>query len=180
MSHHELDSARQPEIAVFETRLGWVAVVLTGRGIAASTLFLSDCEQAIAQLRPDWPQAAILDQDQFPDLREALCRYAQGEKVSFEDQKFDLSHCSAFQRRVLRAVLKIPHGQTRSYANIARSLDRPGAARAVGQALARNPLPLLVPCHRVLSEGGQLRGFSAPGGIETKRQLLELERAWQS
>jgi methylated-DNA-[protein]-cysteine S-methyltransferase len=96
--------------------------------------------------------------------------------VRLDDLALDLRSCTPFQRQVLRIVQTIPPGQTWSYADVARAAGKPGAARAVGQVMARNPVPLFVPCHRVVASGGGLGGFSAPGGLNTKRELLELER----
>lgn len=83
---------------------------------------------------------------------------------------------SPFQRRVLRQVLRIPTGETRSYQDIAKSIGNPRAARAVGRANATNPLPLVIPCHRVIGKDGRLTGYSGDGGIRTKAWLLESER----
>jgi methylated-DNA-[protein]-cysteine S-methyltransferase len=91
----------------------------------------------------------------------------------------DHRDADAFCRAVYAAVRDIPAGTTRSYGDVARAmgLDRPDGARDVGAALARNPTPILVPCHRVVAANGALHGFSAPGGLETKRRMLELEGA---
>jgi methylated-DNA-[protein]-cysteine S-methyltransferase len=83
----------------------------------------------------------------------------------------------AFRRRVYAATREIAPGATASYGEIARAIGEPGAARDVGAALGENPFPLVVPCHRVLAANGALHGFSAPGGIATKRKLLEIECA---
>lgn len=80
-----------------------------------------------------------------------------------------------FQAEVLRALQAIPYGETRSYGTIARSIGRPNAVRAVGGANARNPLPIVIPCHRVIGANGQLTGFG--GGLAAKRHLLDLERS---
>ena len=85
----------------------------------------------------------------------------------------DWTEATEFQRRVWKALQSIPMGETREYADLARDLGCPGAARAVGQACGANPIPVLVPCHRVLAAGGTLGGFTA--GIEWKRRLLALE-----
>lgn len=85
----------------------------------------------------------------------------------------DLSAGTPFQREVWRAMLSIPPGKTMSYGEIARKIGCPGAARAVGQACGANPIPVLIPCHRVLASGGRLGGFS--GGLDWKRRLLGLE-----
>jgi methylated-DNA-[protein]-cysteine S-methyltransferase len=83
----------------------------------------------------------------------------------------------AFHRRVYELTRQILPGETRTYGEIAADLGEPGAARAVGQALGRNPFPILVPCHRVLAAGGKAGGFSAPGGVATKWRLLDIEGA---
>jgi methylated-DNA-[protein]-cysteine S-methyltransferase len=91
-------------------------------------------------------------------------------------REFDLALClegTEFQRRVWWALRSVRYGETTTYAQLARAIGRPGAARAVGSALARNPLPLVLPCHRVVGAGGDLRGFT--GGIARKRYLLEAE-----
>jgi methylated-DNA-[protein]-cysteine S-methyltransferase len=92
--------------------------------------------------------------------------------VPFDDREID-----DFRRAVYAAARDIPPGATRSYGEVARAIGRPDGARDVGIALARNPCPILVPCHRVVAANGALTGFSAPGGLETKRRMLELEGA---
>ena len=82
-----------------------------------------------------------------------------------------------FQRAVLQATAAIPYGETRTYGQIAAAIGKPGAARAVGRALASNPMPIVIPCHRVVSADGRLHGYSGPGGLETKARLLALESA---
>lgn len=166
----------QGNITTFDTSLGWVGVALTGRGIASATLFHASQEEALAELRTSWPEAALLDAASLPDLGERLRRYACGEPVNFDDLKFDLSSCTPFQQAVLRTIQAIPAGQTSTYADVARTIGRPKAARAVGQALSRNPVPLMIPCHRVVGSDGGLRGYGGVGGIATKQRLLVLER----
>jgi O-6-methylguanine DNA methyltransferase len=87
----------------------------------------------------------------------------------------DLSSGTDFQRRVWRALQKIPRGQTRSYGWVARKIGRPKAARAVGTACGANPVPIIIPCHRVIASDGSLGGFG--GGLPLKRRLLALEKA---
>lgn len=82
---------------------------------------------------------------------------------------------NGFQRQVLRQVAKIPYGDLQSYGEVAAGLDKPKAARAVGRALGRNPIPIVIPCHRVIGSDHKLHGYTAPGGLETKRKLLMLE-----
>jgi methylated-DNA-[protein]-cysteine S-methyltransferase len=97
----------------------------------------------------------------------------KGEAVDFDLEILDLGQCSDFQRRVLLAEHRIPRGWVSSYGGIAKHLGVPGGARAVGQALARNPFPIVIPCHRAIRSDGRLGGFQ--GGLEMKRALLELE-----
>jgi methylated-DNA-[protein]-cysteine S-methyltransferase len=104
-----------------------------------------------------------------------LCRYLDGEPVAFDDVPVSLDHLSTFQRRVVACCRAIPYGGTRTYGELAAAAGSPGAARAVGQVMACNRLPLVVPCHRVLAAGGKLGGFSAPQGLALKRRLLALE-----
>jgi methylated-DNA-[protein]-cysteine S-methyltransferase len=102
--------------------------------------------------------------------------YLSGRRTAF-DVPVDLSRMTAFQQEVLAAACQIPRGQVRTYSDLARQIGRPKAARAVGQALGSNPVPIVVPCHRVLAADGSLRGYSGGGGIATKARLLRLEGA---
>ena len=108
----------------------------------------------------------------FQDLMERLKAYFSGYEATFPD-KLDLSRATPFQCEVWEATRLIPYGETRSYAWIAGQIKKPGAFRATGQALGRNPFPVIVPCHRVLASNGALGGFT--GGIEMKQYLLRLE-----
>jgi methylated-DNA-[protein]-cysteine S-methyltransferase len=100
-----------------------------------------------------------------------------GERRDLRSVVLDERALDEFQRRVYAVTRRIGPGETTSYGEIARALGEPQEARAVGAALGRNPFPVLVPCHRVLSAGGALHGFSAPGGLRTKRRMLEIEGA---
>jgi methylated-DNA-[protein]-cysteine S-methyltransferase len=106
-------------------------------------------------------------------LLQKLRRYYGGENVTFEEL-LDPSIGTDFQKRVWGITRSIPRGQTRTYGSIALEAGSPGSARAVGQAMARNPWPPIVPCHRVVGHDGRLTGFG--GGLEMKRQMLEFER----
>jgi len=102
-----------------------------------------------------------------------LLRYFSGEAVNFGGYEVDLSRFTEFQRRVYEATRRIPAGELRTYGEIARDIGKPGASRAVGNALGQNPACIVIPCHRVVASGGGLGGFT--GGLEWKRRLLRLE-----
>jgi methylated-DNA-[protein]-cysteine S-methyltransferase len=108
------------------------------------------------------------------ELSERLTAYLEGEQVTFEDVPVRLI-VPAFTRRVLRVCRRVAYGQVVTYLMVAQWVGRPRAARAVGQALARNPVPIVIPCHRVVRSNGQLGGFTSPGGVALKRALLALE-----
>jgi methylated-DNA-[protein]-cysteine S-methyltransferase len=103
-------------------------------------------------------------------------RHLSGDLQDFAPVAVDLSGATRFTREVCEWIRAIPPGEVRTYGEVARAMGKPGAARAVGQALSRNPIGLVVPCHRVVGAGG-LTGFSAPGGLANKERLLRLERA---
>lgn len=104
-------------------------------------------------------------------------KHLHGDPQDFQDIVVDLDAMGPFARQVYEAVRTIPAGRTVTYGELAKAMNRPAASRAVGQALGRNPIPLIIPCHRVLASGGKPGGFSAHGGVETKARLLEIEGA---
>src|SRR5262249_5527235 len=107
----------------------------------------------------------------------AIVALLDGERLDLADIALDQDGVDEFALRVYAATRAVKPGETVTYGEIARAIGDPGAARAVGAALGRNPWPIVVPCHRVLAADGALHGFSAPGGITTKRRMLEIEQA---
>jgi methylated-DNA-[protein]-cysteine S-methyltransferase len=101
----------------------------------------------------------------------------RGEKVDLSQIPVVLDATTDFEDKVYSAARRIPCGEVRTYGEIAAEIGEPGAARAVGAALGRNPVPIVIPCHRVLGSGGKSGGFSAPGGTLTKFRMLEIEGA---
>lgn len=142
----------------------------SNQGLMSATLPQPSAREAERRLG-DRIQAAARSEKPFTDLIERLKAYFAGQRVSFPDE-LDLSSATTFERQVWRLVRLIPYGETRSYGWIAKQMGKSGAARAVGQALARNRLPIIIPCHRVVSDGG-LGGYS--GGLVVKKSLLHLE-----
>lgn len=127
---------------------------IAGRAIAASP-----------DDKPQWVQWAII----------SLQRYFAGRSIDFSSILVDLERCSPFHQRIYAALREIAWGKTTTYGALAATVGSPDAARAIGQAMGRNPVPIIIPCHRVLASGGRIGGFSAPGGATTKERLLVLE-----
>ncbi|MEW6356582.1 MAG: methylated-DNA--[protein]-cysteine S-methyltransferase [Planctomycetota bacterium] len=119
------------------------------------------------------------DATAFPSIAEQIKRYFAGKRIRWDMAAVDLRG-TPFQKRVWRAAMTIPYGETRSYGWLARQIGSPRGARAVGGALGRNPLPLIVPCHRVLRSDGALGGFSAEEGVALKARLLAMEEKARS
>lgn len=161
------------KFCIIETAFGWLGLVLSPSGLRALTLPRRDRDAALSQVLALGARQEAADGD-LGDLPERLCRYARGQPVAFPDA-LDLSAATPFQRAVWQATRQIPYGQTRSYGWLAAKAGRPRAARAVGQAVAANPWPLIVPCHRVVSSDGRLGGYG--GGLDMKERLLRLEGA---
>lgn len=158
---------------IFNTSAGWVGILGSRAGLLRVTLPQRSPE-GIFQQPGSSPNQAVLSPQRFQNLMECFRAYFDGHKVDFPD-RLDLSQATAFQREVWQATRLIPYGETRSYTWVAEQIKKPKAARAVGQAMGKNPLPVIIPCHRVLASNGGLGGFS--GGLEMKGFLLHLEVA---
>jgi methylated-DNA-[protein]-cysteine S-methyltransferase len=151
--------------------IGWVGILGSSYGLLRTTLPQGSAQEA-EQLLGDRVREATWSGNFFHDLMERLRSYFAGHKTTFPDEP-DLSPATVFQREVWQLTRLIPYGETRSYSWVAEQLGKAGAVRAVGQALARNPLPIIIPCHRVVAKDGKLGGYS--GGVEKKDYLLRLE-----
>lgn len=161
------------EYITFDTSMGWVGIIGSVEGLRRTTLPQRSAPEA-CKLLGDSAKYAAQSSHLFDDLIERLKIYFDGHKVAFEDG-LDLSGATPFQRQVWETTRLISYCETRSYRWVAEQIGKPGAVRAVGQALGKNPLPVIIPCHRVLASDGKLGGFS--GGEEMKRRLLLLEAA---
>lgn len=129
--------------------------------------------EMLARIRREWPDA-VEARGVLPTLGDAVSAYFAGDPVEF-NVPLDLEKFTPFQQSVLKACARLRYGQTASYADLARSAGRPLAARAVGNTMARNTCPLVIPCHRVLRCGGGLGGFSGPDGTALKQRMLDWE-----
>lgn len=163
--------------AVFETAAGFCAIGWSAAGIARFQLPDRDAASAERYLlrrlpaaRRDAPPPAIAA------VIAAAQRYFAGETVDFSDVAVDLAGQDDFFRRIYAATRAVGYGKTTTYGSLAKELGAgPEGARDVGQAMAKNPVPLIIPCHRVLAAGGKVGGFSAPGGADSKVKMLALE-----
>ena len=158
-------------LQVLETPLGWVAAVTRSGRLIATSLPQPTSEEAIAACGVE--AAPGRADDLLAALAGDLRRYFDGQPVDLAIYPVDVAGLPPFHRRVLLAARRIPYGEVRTYGWLAKHAGRPRAARAAGQAMSTNPLPLVIPCHRVIGAGGALTGFG--GGLALKRALLELE-----
>ena len=169
------DDLERDELLVFASELGWMSLRMRGEAVRAVVVrppfgrgrTSGDCAGPGCQAETEPVGSGKSSQ--------RLLRYAEGVPVDFCDLPVDSGHVTEFQARVLKACREIPYGKTITYGELAATAGRPGAARAVGNCMAGNRVPLIVPCHRVVRAGGHIGPYSAAGGSATKRRLLEME-----
>ncbi|WP_193177105.1 methylated-DNA--[protein]-cysteine S-methyltransferase [Oricola nitratireducens] len=169
-------------VMLFDTAIGRCGIAWGDNGILAVSFPESDDAKTLQRLRRRAPDAReIADASQAPgEIAQAVAgirALAEGEDVGFDDARLDMQGVSPFERSVYALTCKIAPGETRTYGDLARDLGDVALSRQVGQALGNNPVPIIVPCHRVVGAGGTMTGFSAPGGTDTKRRLLKIEGA---
>ncbi len=165
------------EYWIFETLLGPACVAAGSQGIKYLLLpgwpagkMAAEIESIFEDARPGKAMPALVR-----DAVELVQEYFKG-NMPRKSVALDLSGLTDFQRRVLKAAMGIKPGETRSYSWVAEKAGRAKSCRAAAQALAMNPVPLFIPCHRVVGKDGSLTGFSSPGGLGLKRFMLELEK----
>jgi methylated-DNA-[protein]-cysteine S-methyltransferase len=161
---------------LFDTAIGRCAIAWSARGVAGAQLPDSSEEKTRARMRRRFPGA----QETAPpaDVLRAIDEMAAllgGERRDLSAIALDMDGIGPFERSVYEVARAIPAGSVMTYGEIARRVGDPLAAREVGQALGRNPFPIVVPCHRVIGAGDKTGGFSAPGGTRTKRRMLAIE-----
>ena len=168
MQHHYI---------LFETGIGTCGIAWSERGL--TRLQLPERDLAATERRLRAAGALHADHGRLPSWVELTVsevrHYAAGQHVAFAEVLLDLSAVGEFNRQVYAAARAVAWGRTTTYGALARQVGVPAAAQAVGRALSRNPVPIIVPCHRILASGGGTGGFSAFGGVAAKRRLLALE-----
>jgi methylated-DNA-[protein]-cysteine S-methyltransferase len=165
--------------AIFETAIGACGIAWGGRGIAAVQLPEASEQKTRARLLRRFSEAREdLPPPEVQRAIDGIVALLRGEASDLSTVALDMEDLPAFNRRVYEVARAIPPGATLSYGEIAAMLgEPPQAARDVGQALGQNPIPIIVPCHRVLAANGKPGGFSASGGVTTKLRLLTIEKA---
>ena len=160
--------------ANLDSPFGTLLVAATPQGLVRVSLPAYDPEDTLEELARDVSPRVMEAPGRLDDARRQLDLYFEGRLTDF-DLPLDWRLSKDFRRRALRAIARIPYGETRTYMQIAASAGNERAVRAAGTACGSNPIPIVVPCHRVLRTGGALGGYG--GGLEMKRGLLELEGA---
>lgn len=168
---------RTQNFALFDTALGPCGIVWTNRGIAGVNLPEGSEEKTRARVKKRFPDA--VESAPAADVQKIIADVVAliaGEKIDFSYVMLDHAPLPEFSQRVYEIVRTIPIGHTLTYGDIAKRLGDVSLSREVGQAMGRNPTPVIMPCHRVVAANGKTGGFSAPGGVYTKMALLSIER----
>ena len=155
------------------TPIGTVWVAIGEKGLVRISM-LDDKSSLIEEMEKRHHVNVILNEQQTEKYTRQIEEYLEGSRQYF-DLPIDWSVMTPFQKKALKATYEIPRGQTRTYGEVAEQAGNPQAPRAVGRAEATNPIPIVIPCHRVVNADGELHGYSGHGGLETKAWLLELE-----
>lgn len=172
-AHDQLVPSRLYYDRLRRTPVGDLFLAVSEKGVAAVE-FATSKASFLRRLRARTGARPVHSPGRTAEAARQLREYLDGQRSQF-DLSVDLTRMPSFQQQVLLAAATVPRGQVTTYGALACRLGRPGAARAVGQALARNPIAIILPCHRVLASDGSLRGYSAPHGVSTKARLLALE-----
>jgi methylated-DNA-[protein]-cysteine S-methyltransferase len=160
---------------LFDTAIGSCGLAWSERGLTRLQLPESDRDSTERRLSARAASATQAMPAAIDRLIADVQGYMTGRKVDFAAVAIDLTDVGPFEQQIYATARLVPWGRTLSYGELAGQIGSPGAARAVGQALGRNPVPIVIPCHRILAKGHRIGGFSAPGGRFTKERLLALE-----
>ncbi|MFA5292484.1 MAG: MGMT family protein [Phycisphaerae bacterium] len=171
-------SKTELKYVIFQTAWGFFGLLADGKGLLRVTLPMSDFKTAKRYLLVGTFSKTKQDLNLCPALQKSVTAYYKDSYVNFYKLKLALNweNLTDFYKKVLNVCIKIPLGQTITYSELAKRAGFPKAARAVGSVLAKNPLPLIIPCHRVIRSDGKIGNFSAAGGSKTKKKMLEHEK----
>ena len=161
---------------IFQTKWGYFGLAGTEKAVCRTILPLEKAETVKSLILKEFPDAQ-LDKNLFKNLQKEIIAYFEGKKVNFStDIPVYLNGSGEFSHKILNTCRTITYGQTTTYADLAQKAKHPNASRAAGSALAKNPIPLIIPCHRIIRTDGNMGGFTAPGGINLKKRLLLHEK----
>lgn len=169
-----LSTAPERIFVLWRSPIGWIGLVAKEEGLEAVVSHPSE-EEVRGRIADEYPEAVQGESAVLAAARLQLEEYFRGERREF-DIPVELPGIPPFSAAVLRHLVRVPFGATVTYGELAAAAGNPGAARAVGRAMAINPLPLVIPCHRVVGAGGKMTGYSGGEGIATKEWLLNHER----
>jgi len=161
----------EEHFVVYESSIGYISIVMKKGKVVSLDVTdkgIYEARKMVLSLHPD----ATESMTPFKTIRTLLDRYLQGREVDF-DVEVDISHLGMFTQKVLTELRRVPWGDVKTYGWLAKKIGKTGAARAVGQALKRNPIPIIIPCHRIIRDDGTIGGFSM--GVNIKERLLVLE-----
>ncbi|NCO24012.1 MAG: hypothetical protein COZ07_05180 [Candidatus Infernicultor aquiphilus] len=166
---------------IFLTAWGWAGLVAGQEGLRILVLPEERKEDVLVKIKKELKYNNLIEEKGgWEDLIKDIKEYFTGKKVDFSNWQLDLNEYTDFQKSILQIVKKIPYGKIQTYKKVAEAANYPKAYRAVGNTMAHNPIPLIIPCHRVIGSNGKLVGFSASGGIVLKQKMLDLESEIQA
>lgn len=163
---------------IFLTAWGWAGFAADQKGLRILVLPEERKEDVLFKIREMLGYNHLIEENRgWENLIQKIKKYFTGKKIDFSDWQLNLDNYTSFQKKILQTVKKIPYGKTRSYKWVAQTAGYPRAYRAVGNTMRNNPLPLIIPCHRVIKNNGMLGGFSGEEGIALKKKMIDLESA---
>ena len=173
-----MSQGQETKCYLIQSQRGWGFFSLRSAGIISLEIPILTRAEAITKACDRGTLSPLAESSEAKRIATLIDKYFRGYKVSFDEVRIDLSERTPFQQRAYRELMTVKYGVTITYGMLAEKMKAKGAARAIGQAMSKNRIPIIVPCHRVLSSGNKLTGFSATGGIPTKKWLLAHEVAY--
>ncbi len=161
---------------IFLTAWGWAGFVVDQKALRIFVLPEERKEDVLFNIKKELKYDNLFEDNRvWESLIKKVKEYFTGKKVDFSDYQLNLDNYTNFQKKILQTVRKIPYGETRSYKKVAEEAGYPRAYRAVGNTMRNNPLPLILPCHRIIKSNGMLGGFSGKEGVAFKKKMIDLE-----